>query len=38
MPMLNGKREVYDANEGLWIGAIKRAMTAARKAPTTPTG
>jgi hypothetical protein len=38
MPMLNGKHEVYDANEGLWIGAIKRAMAAARKGPATPTG
>lgn len=33
MPMLNGKREVYDANEGLWIGAIRRAMTSALLAP-----
>jgi hypothetical protein len=38
MPMLNGKREVYDANEGLWIGAIRRAMAAASKSPATPTG
>ncbi|WP_217578016.1 serine protease [Mesorhizobium sp. GbtcB19] len=28
IPRLNGKREVYDANEGLWIVAIKRAMAA----------
>ena len=33
MPMLNGKREVYDANEGLWIGAIRRAMTSALLPP-----
>jgi hypothetical protein len=33
MPMLNGKREVYDANEGLWIGAIRRAMTGALLPP-----
>lgn len=33
MPMLNGKREVYDANEGMWIGAIRRAMAAAAPPP-----
>ena len=37
MPMLNGKREVYDANEGLWIGAIKRAMTGVGDPPAKPT-
>lgn len=38
MPMLNGKREVYDANEGLWIGAIKRAMTGVGDPPANPAG
>lgn len=28
MPMLNGRHETYEANEALWIGAIRRAMAA----------
>lgn len=26
MPKLNGKRETYEANEGMWIGAVREAL------------
>lgn len=30
VPMLNGRRDVYPANEGIWIETIRRAMAAER--------
>jgi hypothetical protein len=36
MPMLNGKLGEYVANEGLWVGAMRRAMSASTTPPAKP--